>query len=518
MRTVITISLNGNAYQLDAVGFDALRAYLQVAEQRLAGNPDQEEILADLEQAIADKCTRYLGPHKNVVSASEVTEVLREMGPVDGGAGEAAAHGGEAGAGGWPGSSAGAASASAGSGDAGFGVGTSGGTGGAGGPGTSAAGGDGAAGAAGASGGFGGSAGTTGSSAWTAGSNGANAGAWSASDTGGASQPGGATAAGSASGTGATVRRLYQIREGAYISGVCKGLAAYLNLDVSIVRILFIVLTALTGGAWILVYIVMMFVIPFAETSEQHAAAHGWPFTAEEVIARAKAHYAAFTSGEKWRRQHWREQRRMWRSQNRMWKEQRREWQRAGGAAGGAPPPPPPWSGAPPANTSYSSQVASGMLSPLVELVGALLFAGFLFALVSLATRHRLFGWTLPGDIPGWVPILVLFVLYRALVSPLRQARYAAYYGTPFGAGWLVLWGVLVWLAVLSYFAWLAWHHWADVQYFFEQLTATLRSLIIDHDPPASSQPAQAALQVLPGTPSGLLHLPWDLGKLQAHG
>src|SRR5215475_9844086 len=88
MRTVITISLNGNAYQLDAGGYEALRAYLQVAEQRLAGNPDQSEILADLEQAIADKCLRYLGPHKNVVSAGEITEVLREMGPVEGGAAE----------------------------------------------------------------------------------------------------------------------------------------------------------------------------------------------------------------------------------------------------------------------------------------------------------------------------------------------------------------------------------------------------------------------------------------------
>src|SRR5579884_2774607 len=86
MRTVITISLNGNAYQLDAAGYEALRAYLQVAEQRLAGNPDQWEILADLEQAIADKCGRYLGPHKNVVSSEEIAEVLREMGPVDGGA------------------------------------------------------------------------------------------------------------------------------------------------------------------------------------------------------------------------------------------------------------------------------------------------------------------------------------------------------------------------------------------------------------------------------------------------
>src|ERR1700749_5064760 len=90
MRTVITISLNGNAYQLDAGGFEAMRAYLQVAEQRLAGNPDQGEILADLEQAIADKCSRYLGSHKNVVSADEVAEVIREMGPVDAEAGGSA--------------------------------------------------------------------------------------------------------------------------------------------------------------------------------------------------------------------------------------------------------------------------------------------------------------------------------------------------------------------------------------------------------------------------------------------
>ena len=54
MRTVITISLNGNAYQLDAVGFDALRAYLQVAEHGCRATRTEQEILADLEQAIAD--------------------------------------------------------------------------------------------------------------------------------------------------------------------------------------------------------------------------------------------------------------------------------------------------------------------------------------------------------------------------------------------------------------------------------------------------------------------------------
>jgi hypothetical protein len=111
------------------------------------------------------------------------------------------------------------------------------------------------------------------------------------------------------------------------------------------------------------------------------------------------------------------------------------------------------------------------------------------------------------GDVPGWAAILVLIILYRALVSPLRQARYTAYYGTWFGAGWLALWGVLVWLAILSYFGWLAWQHWADVQNFFEQLTATLRNLI-NHEQPTSSRPVEAALQLLPGAPSCLLHLP----------
>src|SRR6185437_9012364 len=193
MRTVITISLNGNAYQLDAAGYEALRAYLQGAEQRLVGNPDQMEILADLEQAIADKCGRYLGPHKNVVGSEEIAEVLREMGPVDCGA-----------------SASGVAS------DA------------------------------------------------------------------GPSDAGAAPAANCESASGETPRRLYQIREGALISGVCTGLAAYLNLDVAVVRILFVLLALLTGGVWILVYIVMMFVIPYAQTSEQHAAAHGWPFNAEE--------------------------------------------------------------------------------------------------------------------------------------------------------------------------------------------------------------------------------------------
>jgi phage shock protein PspC (stress-responsive transcriptional regulator) len=84
MNKVITVSLNGNAYQLDEAAYEAVRAYLARAAAALAGNPDRTEIIGDLEQAIGDKCDTFLGKHKNVVSAEEIAQVLREMGPVDG--------------------------------------------------------------------------------------------------------------------------------------------------------------------------------------------------------------------------------------------------------------------------------------------------------------------------------------------------------------------------------------------------------------------------------------------------
>jgi phage shock protein PspC (stress-responsive transcriptional regulator) len=331
---------------------------------------------------------------------------------------------------------------------------------------------------------------------------------------------GATTSQGHTAAPGETPRRLYQIREGSVFSGVCKGLAAYLNIDVSVIRILFVVLAVVTGGVWILVYIVMMFVVPFAETSEQHAAAHGWPFNAEELIARAKTHYEAFTASEKWRRQQSREQRRMWKDQRKQWKQERRAWERAGGTYGA---PPPPWSGATPTganpgNMSYSSQVAHGVLTPLVELVGALLFIAFLFALFSIVTKHRVFGWGLPGDVPGWVAILALIVLYRVIVSPLRQARYGAYYGPHFGHGVLALFGVLIWLAIVTFVGWLAWQHWAEVQAFFQQLASSIHGWIEDGRY-GHADPVQARfVGLLPGLPSCLLPLRARAGELQAHG
>ncbi len=83
MKQVVTINLGGNAYQLDEDGYEALAVYLDDARARLAGNPDIEEIMSDLELAIADKAGRFLGRGKSVVTGAEVDRIIEEMGPVD---------------------------------------------------------------------------------------------------------------------------------------------------------------------------------------------------------------------------------------------------------------------------------------------------------------------------------------------------------------------------------------------------------------------------------------------------
>ena len=83
MNKVITINLDGNAYQLEEGGYDALHAYLETAAARLSGNPDRDEIISDIERAIAEKFRTLLASHKTVVVTKEVADVLAEMGPIE---------------------------------------------------------------------------------------------------------------------------------------------------------------------------------------------------------------------------------------------------------------------------------------------------------------------------------------------------------------------------------------------------------------------------------------------------
>jgi phage shock protein C len=56
-------------------------------------------------------------------------------------------------------------------------------------------------------------------------------------------------------------KRLYRLHDGRVVAGVCAGLAAYFNVDPTLVRLAFALLT-IFGGAGVLIYLVAWIVIP----------------------------------------------------------------------------------------------------------------------------------------------------------------------------------------------------------------------------------------------------------------
>ena len=361
MQKVISINLNGNAYHVDESGYDALIAYLETAKRQLRDNPDRAEIIADLEQAIAEKCQRFLSAHKTVVSGADVDQIITEMGPVDG------------------------------AGD------TSGAT--------------------------------------------------------GASRPAGAP------------RRLYRIADGAMIAGVCNGIGAYLHVDPTIVRLIAVGLLFLTGGGFAIVYLVLAFVLPEANTSEERAAAYGQPFNAQELIDRAKKQYASYKDGRDWRRG-WRREQREWR---RQWRTTtRRDWPSARWGA-------PPYATAP---GGYPARVFVGLMTPVLTLASIALFWLWLFAIVSLATRHEIFGQPLPDDMPLWLGFVILVVVYQVVAWPIHMARRSSYYalGGAYHGTSAALDGLLS-VVVVMFGIWLAFHYVPEVRDFLQTVPDIIRSL-----------------------------------------
>jgi phage shock protein C len=57
-------------------------------------------------------------------------------------------------------------------------------------------------------------------------------------------------------------RRLYRSRRESVLGGVAGGVAEYLDVDPSIVRIIWVVLAIVTGGLFLVLYIVMWIVVP----------------------------------------------------------------------------------------------------------------------------------------------------------------------------------------------------------------------------------------------------------------
>ena len=78
------------------------------------------------------------------------------------------------------------------------------------------------------------------------------------------------------------IRKFFRDRDGKAIAGVCSGLALYLNIDVTLIRILFLVVFFFgSAGGW--VYLVLWIIAPEARTAAEKCEMRGIPPTAENI-------------------------------------------------------------------------------------------------------------------------------------------------------------------------------------------------------------------------------------------
>jgi phage shock protein PspC (stress-responsive transcriptional regulator) len=336
MNKVITVNLNGTAYQLEEAAYEKLQAYLEKARTALAGNPDQTEIMRDLEEALGDKCARYRTASKSVVLTEEVETIISEMGPVHG-----------------------------------------------------------------------------------------------ASDVeGDASSEHAGT---SAKATGP--KKLYRILDGAIIAGVGTGLATYFDVDVVLIRIIFVLLTLVTSGGFILGYILMAIIIPAADTSEAWARAHGIPFSAQKLVDRAHEEFRDFNTSKA----------RRWAS-----KAERRATRRA-------------WKG-----YDYTYQYKYKQhVGPLWGLMHTALTILFIIGIISLAAHGAAFGIALPVGVPLWAGLIIYCILFSIIRWPIMALGHALSYpqdpNTSTPRFWMILESLLATALVIGGI-WYVAHHPAIIQ------------------------------------------------------
>jgi phage shock protein PspC (stress-responsive transcriptional regulator) len=256
----------------------------------------------------------------------------------------------------------------------------------------------------------------------------------------------GASATDRPPGSGSKPRRLYRIREGDMIAGVCNGLAVFLNIDPTFVRLAFVFLTILWGTG-VIVYIVMAIVVPEAKSPEEKAAASGDPSTAQEFIRRAKEGYYEAMKGfpDRHARREWKRRfKREMRAHADQWRFH--------------------WHGWGPENAPVHPGL--GFALPFLSLLQGVAKILGICALISLLATGAVFGKALPANVPVWVAALVLLIAYGIIAGPLKIARRACYYGMG-RPGWswpfVFLMDAIVWVAVVTTLLWLAFHYFPEL-------------------------------------------------------
>ena len=254
------------------------------------------------------------------------------------------------------------------------------------------------------------------------------------------------------------------------IGGVCNGLAAYFGIDVTIVRIAFVLLF-FAYGTGVLLYILMMIIFPEASTPAQKAAATGMPFTAQEFIRRAKEGYyegmktfADKRAHREWKRKFKREMRGWKRDFQQEMHEHAHQWSQNWHRYWSQPP---------------RHGAGAFIVFPLLAVIHALIALLAVFAVVSLISTGVVFGLALPFSAPMWVGILFLFILYKIVVSPLKAVRHAFYYNGAYGpryfSPFLGLIETLVWIGFLVLLIGFAHHHRSEIHDALRDLPRTIQ-------------------------------------------
>ena len=270
-----------------------------------------------------------------------------------------------------------------------------------------------------------------------------------ASPAEGASGAGAGKDAGTAPGTGTGTddktptgghqfKRLWQIREGGMIGGVCLGLATFFNIDVTLVRIVFALFALVTGGWGILAYLGLMFILPRATNAAEAAIPssatqwpwdNGWPWDKH---------------GWPWDRPDWpytSDARRDWRAQQ-LHREQRRAWR----------------------DERHATRTAYGPPPSLFGTLIIIFFVMLAFGWLGFWMRGAFFGWPVfwggpfYWGAPHWVGIVLFFMLFRFLMVPSRGSGWYGHSGYRYRpyTPWLGLWHGMVWLGTVLFIIWLA--------------------------------------------------------------
>jgi phage shock protein PspC (stress-responsive transcriptional regulator) len=79
-----------------------------------------------------------------------------------------------------------------------------------------------------------------------------------------------------------TEKRMYRDTEHAKLGGVCSGLGAYLGVDPTIIRIIFVLMVIL-GGSGFFIYLILLFVIPEAKTTTDKLKMRGAPININNI-------------------------------------------------------------------------------------------------------------------------------------------------------------------------------------------------------------------------------------------